>query len=556
MKLNVKSIIAPAIVVAVLVAACIFPFRIDLTSDHRYSIAEPTKQLMQNLEEPLAVTVYLDGDLNPGFLRLRRATAELLDELAVHAAQGLKVTFENPSLASSQAEREARYDTLQARGLTPTAVYERDREGRMQRKIIFPWATLHYQGRAAHVNLLKNIRGHSGDENLNTSIENLEFELTDALRTLAEREVKKIAFIEGHGELTEKDTYDLTRALSKYFQIDRGTLGTDADALDGYKAIIIASPQTPLSETDKYIIDQYVMRGGRVLWLVEGVRLAREQLSTTGQSPAIELDVNLKDLLFRYGVRINPVLLQDVQSASVPVNVAPAGEPPHFEQMPWVYAPLLLTSYAHPATRNVAEVRSEFCSSVEPVGEHEGVRVSLLLATSNNTHVLGTPASIDLNTLPDPSDAAYFNTGYVPVAVAVEGTFASAFAHRMPPEGLQGTHPQRAESVPTRQIMIADGDLARNDWTDGEALPLGLDRYTGQQFGNREFLVNAVLYLTDRDGWMNLRSRTVRLTLLNKKACQDDRLMWQIINVGVPIGLLLGFGVVYQVARRKRYGKG
>lgn len=551
MKRNVKSILTLTIVAAALAAACIFPFRIDLTSDHRYSIADPTKRLMQNLESPLSVTVYLDGDLNPGFLRLRRATAELLDELAVHATRGMEIHFENP--AASDDERRARLDSLAAQGLTPTAVYERDRDGRAQRNLVFPWAVLSYEGRTARVNLLKNIRGHSGEENLNTSVESLEFELTDALRTLAEREVKKIAFIEGHGELTEEETYDLSRALSKYFQVDRGTLGTDADALDGYKVVVVASPQTPLSETDKYILDQYVMRGGRVLWLVEGVRLAQEQLSATGQSPAIELDVNLKDMLFRYGVRVNPVLLQDVQCASVPVNVAPAGDEPHFEPMPWVYAPLLLTSYAHPASRNVAEVRAEFCSSVEPVGDREGVEAALLLATSNNTHVVGTPASVDLNALPDPSDAAYFGTGYVPVAVALEGTFGSAFAHRLPPEGLHGTHPQRAESVPTRQIVIADGDLARNGREGGEILPLGLDRYTGQQFGNREFLVNAVLYLADRDGWMDLRSRTVRLALLNKKACREDRLMWQIINVGAPVGLLLAFGAAWLLARRKKY---
>ena len=295
------------------------------------------------------------------------------------------------------------------------------------------------------------------------------------------------------------------------------------------------------------------MHGQLVEQLGGGAAQAQEQLSATGQSPAIELDVNLKDMLFRYGARVNPVLLQDVQCASVPVNVAPAGDEPHFEPMPWVYAPLLLTSYAHPASRNVAEVRAEFCSSVEPVGDREGVEAALLLATSNNTHVVGTPASVDLNALPDPSDAAYFGTGYVPVAVALEGTFGSAFAHRLPPEGLHGTHPQRAESVPTRQIVIADGDLARNGREGGEILPLGLDRYTGQQFGNREFLVNAVLYLADRDGWMDLRSRTVRLALLNKKACREDRLMWQIINVGAPVGLLLAFGAAWLLARRKKY---
>ncbi len=553
MKQRNWNILMVAVVAAVVTLSFFFFFRIDLTSDKRYSIAPQTKRLMEQLSAPLAVTVYLDGDLNPGFLRLKRATGELLDELNVYAGEPVNVSYENPSLASTQEERQERYAELQERGMTPTAVYERDREGKAIQKIVFPWAEIHYRGKSCVVNLLKNIPGKSGEQNLNSSIETLEFELTDAIRRLTSEEVNKIAFIEGHGELSEEDTYDISLSLSKYFQIDRGELGHDASALNQYKVIIIASPQQPFTETEKYIIDQYIMHGGRVLWLLEGVRLARENLSTSGQSPAIELDVNLKDMLFRYGARISPVVLQDVQSVNIPVNIAPAGEQPQFEPMPWVYAPLLLTSYAHPVTRNLTEVKAEFCSRVEPVGEHPQLTSALLLATSNNTHIMGTPGSIDLNNLPDTRDTDYFNTGYVPVAMALEGVFPSVFANRMVPQGIVNPLPRKAESVKTRQIIVTDGDIIRNEVIDGKAVPLGLDRFTNRQFGNKDFIQNAVLYLADRDGWMDLRSRTIQLSLLNKKATQDDKTYWQMINLVLPLVILSVFGVVYQTVRKRRY---
>ncbi|MFT3752118.1 MAG: Gldg family protein [Paludibacter sp.] len=312
-----------------------------------------SKSLMSSIGNPLEVTVYLDGELNPGFLRLKKSTAELLDELSVYSTKAINVTYINPSLADSPEERDRKYNELASRGLTPTAVYERDKEGKSIQKVIFPWIEISYNGRKVAVCLLKNILGNSGDENLNISIENLEFEITDGIRRVVNTEVKKIAFIEGHGELSERETYDICKSLSRYFQIDRGVLGNDASILKDYKAIIIAKPTQPFSESDKFIIDQYIMNGGNVLWLIDGVRIAKENLSTIGLSPAMELDVNLSDQLFRYGIRINPVLLQDVQCVSVPVNIAPKNATPQFEPSPWYYAPLLLTSPEHTVTRNI-----------------------------------------------------------------------------------------------------------------------------------------------------------------------------------------------------------
>jgi ABC-2 type transport system permease protein len=552
---NQRNLLILIFLIALSIISYFYFFRIDLTSDKRYSITDQTKNLMAKIDSSLEVVVYLDGDLNPGFQRLKKSTAELLDELSVYSNKSIIVKYENPSLADSPAEREKRYTELQTHGLIPTAVYERDKEGKSIQKVIFPWIEISYKGKKVSVCLLKNILGNSGEENLNISIENLEFEITDGIRRLANTEVSKIAFIEGHGELPEAETYDISKSLSRYFQIDRGVLASDASILNNYKAIIIAKPTKPFSESDKFIIDQYIMNGGRVLWLIDGVRIAKENLSTIGLSPAMELDVNLSDQLFRYGVRINPVLLQDVQCASVPINIAPANATPQFEPTPWFFAPLLLASPEHPVSRNITEVRSEFCSGIDVVGDNKQVRYQLLLATSDNTHIVGTPTTIDLSQKLKTNDKGYFNAVYVPVAVSLEGVFESDFANRMIPKGLVNTLPILKQSIKTRQIVVADGDIIRNEvlLKDSTSVPLGFDRYMNQQFGNKEFIQNAVLYLADNDGWMQLRNRTLKLRLLNKQLSGEEKTVWQAVNVFIPIGLLLIFGIGYQQARKRKY---
>lgn len=555
-KINFILILAALALIAL---SYFFFFRIDLTSDKRYSISTLTKQLMKKTDAPVNVTIYLDGDLNPGFQRLKTATADMLEEMSVYAHKGVHVQFENPSDANSASERDKKYAALEAEGMNPTAIYERDKDGKSIQKIVFPWVKMTYKNKVVTVNLLKNIMGNSGDENLNISIENLEFELTDGIRRLVNTEVSKIAFLEGQGELNEAETYDISKALSHYFQIDRGTLGSDATILNEYKVVIIASPSQPFKESDKYILDQYLMNGGRILWLLNGVRVSKESLSKTGLSPAIELDLNLSDQLFKYGIRINPGLLQDVQCLSIPVNIAPAGAQPQFEPSPWYYAPLLLASYQNPITKNITEVKSEFASPIEVVGDNQNTKASLLLATSDNTHIVPTPTTIDLSDMPKTTDKSYFNTGYLPVAVLVEGKFDSNFQNRMKPKEIVASFPFLAQSIPTKQIFVSNGDIIRNETngvaSDSTTLPLGMDRYSNQQYGNKEFIQNAVLYLTDEEGWLNLRSRTLKLRLLNKHQVADEKLKWQLINTAAPLLILILGGVAYQIIRKRKYTK-
>ena len=549
-----------ALIALILITLCFSAiFRIDLSSDKRYSISDQTKRLLKSAEKTIDITVFLDGDLNPGFQRLKTSTRDMLEEMSVYAKKDIEVSFENPSKANNETERLKRYAELEAQGMTPTAIYERDKEGKAIQKIVFPWIKISSGEKTVYVNLLKNIRGNSGEENLNISIENLEFEITDGIRRVLNNEVTRIAFLEGHGELNEAETYSVSKILSRYFQIDRGVLADDASVLDGYRAVIIANPSQAFSESDKYIIDQYIMRGGRVLWLLDGVKLAAENLSPTGISPAIELDLNLSDQLFKYAVRLAPVLLQDIQSVQVPVNIAPQGAEPQFEPAPFYYAPLLLASYQHPITRNITEVKAAFASALEPVGENKELKNHLLLASSDNTHIVTTPATIEMSETADPNDKNYFNEAYVPVAMLSEGIFQSNFANRMTPPNLKNTAPLLQKSVATRQIFVADGDIIRNETngvaSDSTTLPAGFDRYMNRQFGNPDFIRNAVLYLTDEEGWLELRSRTLRLRLLNKNIVTEQRLFWQIINVATPVVLVLIAGLIYHRRRKRIYGR-
>lgn len=525
-------------------------FRIDLTSDKRHSVSQPTKQLMAGLNEEVEVTIYLDGEMNSGFLRLKRSVAELLDELSIYAPEGITYSFTNPT-SLPQEEQKRLMQLFAENGISPTTIYERNRDGKSVQRLLFPWLKISYGDKQQWVSLLKNIKGNSGEENLNISIESLEFQLTDALRLLTQKEIQKIAFIEGHGELSDYNTWDISLALSRYFQIDRGVLGTDASVLDDYKAIIIAAPTQPFSENDKYIIDQYIMRGGRVLWLIDGVRLDENSLSTTGMSPTIPMDVNLTDMLFRYGVRVNPMIVQDQQCLLVPVNVASSGEPAHFEPMPWYFAPLLLTSPNHPVSRNLPQVTGTFVSCLDMVGQNDNLRRDVLLATSNATHIISAPAAINVEEIELTPD--YFNLAYVPVAVALDGVFPSLFAHRLMPQNITNAPAKLKESVPTKQIVMASGSFISNDIQDGQPLPVGYDRYTQTQFGNRDFFVNALLYLTDDQGWINLRNKQLKIRLINKNIATNARLPLQLVNVGMPLLLLAIFGVVFLWMRRRVY---
>lgn len=535
-----KGIAIVAAVVLVNVLVHHFVVRWDMTNDRRYSIAPTTRALIQSLDAPLQVTILLDGELNAGFQRLQRATIEMVEDLEAIGYWQLGIEYR---VSAEEVPK----------GLSPTVIHERTHKGQTAQTTVYPYALITYKGKTAVVELLRNNRGLSGEENLNHSIENLEFAFVEAIHSLARESVEKIAFLEGHGELSEAEVFDLSQALSHYYQIDRGTLGNETGVLDEYRAVIIADPQLPFSEKDKYILDQYLMQGGRILWVVNGVRFSEQTLSENGMTPVIPLELNISDMLFRYGVRINPALVQDLQCLPMPVDVSDNPKQPNWQPMPWTYAPLLLTSQASPITRNIMQVSATMASCIDFVGGEDGLQKTTLLATSSNSKLTGTPATVDLSLFN--GTESEFQYAFVPVAASIEGVFPSLYAHLLPPKDLQLHAPLRKTSEPTKQIVVAAGSTIRNEWQQGQPLPLGYDRYTQTQFGNRDFMVNAVLYLTDDTGWMALRQKQITLRLLNDQRAREERITAQVVSIIMPLTILAIIGIAVIGIRKKRYTK-
>ena len=536
-----KAILVLGLCGALLALSHIRRVRWDLTDDRHYSLSEATKTLLKQTDAPIEVTLLLDGDLNAGFTRLKKATEELLEEMSVYS--DLRTSKD---LAVSK-------DSL---GLRPIVIHEREQNGKTAQTTIYPYALISYKGRGAVVTLLKNTRGLSGEENLNNSIEQLEYAFAEALHRLQQTELPRIAITEGHGEPDERYVWDLEQTLSQYFYVDRGAIiipeqGVDVHLLDGYKAIIIANPQTAFSDIERFIIDQYIMRGGTVLWVVNGVRFSNDVLQSDGFTPIIPLDLGITDMLFRYGIRINPALVQDLQCLTIPVNVSDDPETPNLQPLPWTYAPLLLTSNSSPITRNTGQVMSTFVSPIDAVGGEDGIDKRVLLATSTATRVTATPGEVNLNDLQPDLEA--FRYQYVPVAVSLEGTFNSAFAHRMMPDSIVSDEPIRKQSVATRQVVVGSGSIIMNEVERNQVLPMGYDRYNQIQFSNRDFIANVLLWLTDSEGLIQLREKTVALRLLNDKRAHDERARVQTISTISPIAILVLIGGVIWIIRKRKY---
>ena len=539
------------------VAAHVWVVRWDMTDDKHYSLSAASKALLRSTDEPIEVTLLLDGDLNAGFRRLKKATEETVAEMGVYGR------VQNTDRFTDRIQTELA-DSL---GLSPIVIHEREQNGKTAQTTVYPYALMLYKGHRAVVTLLKNTRGLSGEENLNASIEQLEFAFMEALHLLQQNETPRVAILEGHGEPDEAHTYDLMSTLSKYFQIDRGSIDArsetanavrseiDAHILDGYKAVIVANPQEPFSEAERFVIDQYIMRGGAVLWALNGVRFSEQVLQSDGFTPVMPLELGLTEMLFRYGIRVNPALVQDIQCLPIAVNVSSDPQQPNLQPMPWTYAPLLLTSEGSPITRSLGQVMSTFASPLDAVGGEDGIEKRILLATSTASRVTATPGEVDLNDMnPKVEDYVY---QYVPIAVSMEGVFGSAFAHRMVPEEVKGERLKDEgiikQSMKTRQVVIGSGSVLMNEVQKGQALPMGYDRYSGMQFSNRDFIANAVLWLTDSEGLISLREKSVALRLLNDRRAHEERMKVQLVSTISPVAILALIGGMVIIIRKRKY---
>ena len=550
------------LVVVISILAEIKFFRIDLTSEKKYTLSQPSRRLMRELEDVVYVKIYLDGELPVEFVNFRKSIRELMDEFRAYAGDKLQYQFINLYDEPDETLRNRIIGELYDRGLNVTNIQVRDKEGGSSSRMIFPGAIIAYGPLELPVNLLKNNPTLSHELNLNNSIQTLEYEFSRAIHSLTMEEVPRIAFVEGHGELDSMQTHSLMDELKNFFQVDRGFINGNVEALLNYQALIVARPVSPVSEADKFAIDQYIMQGGRVLFFLDPVHPFADSLSA-GTTVALANQVGLEDLLFKYGVRINYNLVADLQCNYVPVNTAPAGEQARFTMMPWVYHPLLAGPATHPVTRGLNYVRSQFASSLDTLSGSSGqVNKTVLLATSQASRKRDVPLYINMEEVTVQPDPALYQSAHLPVGVLLEGSFESFYKNYPVPDGVVPSNWKViSQGQPASVFVLADGDIVANEvqFEQGafRAQPLGYDRYTQQTFGNREFIMNVVNYMTDNTGLMELRSREFKLRLLNNEIIsqKSQLLKWKLINILLPLLTVLTAGLVIQLLRRRKYAR-
>lgn len=563
-KLKIRSRTEFGITVLIAVIAvflCSFlRLRLDLTGDRRYTLSEPTREVLSSLKNDILVQVYLDGEMPIPFKRLRRSVKEMLDEFRIVSHYKVGYEFINPSASNDSKRRESVYQSLISKGLNPVNIQAGDAEGGKSQKIVFPGMIFNYNGTEVPVNFLNNNPSAGAEENLLHSIEGLEYEMIQTISTLSSDTIYKVAFLEGHGELSEPEVADITLNLAKFFTIDRGKPEGDPHILDKYSAIIVAGPEKQFSESDKFILDQFIMKGGKILWLVDEVNVNADSL-IRGETEAFFRPLNIEDQLFRYGARINPVVIQDAECVTIRLAMMTGGTRQQFVPAPWFYFPKLNPSEKSPVTRNINKVRGEYVNYIDTVGLDPKIRKSVLLSTSGYTRTISPPFLISLKDAEITPSESDFSKSNLPVAVLLEGIFPSAFRNRMTSDLCNDTnYKPRSESVKTRMIVIADGNIIRNDvrrvGTNITPYPLGQDIYTGEVYGNRDLIINCLNYLVDDHGIMELRSRELKLRLLDSSKIKKERTGWQIINVISPVLMVMAAGLIFAFIRKRKYTGG
>lgn len=532
--------------------------RIDMTSEGRYTISQQSKNLLENLDDELYIKIYLDGDDLPvGFKRMRRSLSDLLEEFKIYAGNNINYRFINPSESPDKNVRFGLYKQLFEKGLVPIESKETTEEGKTMQKMVFPGLIVVYKGKEMGVNLLKNDPRYKpdGEENINNSVQSMEYELTNAIRKLTKGEKPEIAFLEGHGELSEYQVLDITNTLSEYYEVKRGVIGGTYGLLDNFKALIIAGPIKKFSENDKFVIDQYIMKGGKVLWLIDGASINMDSLKYSPRTIAMPLDLKLEDQLFRYGVRINPGLLQDAQCAKIGMaRRGPDGQS-KINLYPWTYYPVVLSDNTNEINKYLDVIRLEFPTSLDTVSSSPDVKKTILLHSSGKAKFDYAPVEINLMQVQNKMNEHLFNKSDVPLAILLEGKFDSNFKNRLLDSKITQGHEVIPKSKETKMIVISSSSVIRNELSiKGEMYPLGFDINTRKTFkGNKQLITNSINYLCDDEGLMAIRLREIKLRLLDKSKITSDKTFWQATNTLIPIIFVILFGLIAGYIRKRKY---
>lgn len=518
--------------------------RFDLTQDKRYTLSKATSDIVAEVNETIYIDVYLEGSFPAEFKRLQFETQQLLEELKSRN-RAIKFSFIDPLDDAEQ---------LIAMGLEPSQLSVQQ-DGRLSEIVIFPWATVTKGERTEVVSLLSDTNAQSQEEQLENAIQHLEFAFADAIHKLNSEKEQTIAVLKGNGQLEDIFLYDFLSTLGNYYRLAQFTLDSVQDSpnstlkdLTNYDLTLIAKPTERFSEKEKYVLDQYIMQGGKIVWMIDNVHAELDSLMQSGEMLAYPRDLNLTDLLFSYGVRINTDLVEDLYAAKIALATGNIGNQTQFSQFLWPYFPAIQSNNNHAITSQVQPVKLQFANSLDTLKNE--IDKTVLLQSSKLSRSIGTPSVVSLNSIRNQANPDQFNDGQKKLAVLLEGVFNSAYKDRVKPFEYDSA---KTQSEPNAMIIIADGDIAANQVSRGQPERLGIDKFTGERFGNKEFLMNCINFLLDDSGLIEVRNKTVDLKILDREKAFKNRRFYQFLNLLFPLGLLLLFGLLFTYFRRKKY---
>lgn len=530
--------------------------RFDLTQDKRYTLSETTKKIIDDVDSPLIIDVFLEGNFPADFKKLQTETRQLLEEFSAYNSN---ITFQFVNPIEKEEERVEVMKKFYDKGLLPINVTVEDK-GKQTQEVVFPWALANYGDKGAKVQLLKNLMGASTEKKVESSVQHLEYAFAEAINKISKEKQRKIAVIKGNGELDDIYIANFLQTIRDNYYIGPITLDSVASqpketlkALNVYDLAIIAKPREKFTEPEKQVLDQFIMKGGKTLWLVDGTTAEMDQLyNETGTTLVGNNDLNLTDMFFKYGFRITPQLIKDEYGTPIKLASGNEGSESQMETYNWKMAPFIYpASKLHPIVKNTDGVKFDFCSPIELL--KSDVKKTILLESSPFSKVIGTPTTVSLEMITEESSPKdYPNGGLIPVAALLEGSFTSMYNNRVLPFK---DDKFLNKSVPTKMIVISDGDVIKNQLDKNVPIELGYDKYTGQYFGNKEFILNSVNYLLDDNGLINIRSKDVTLPLLDKQSVHDSYSQTQMLTVALPIVLLGIFGFLFTYLRKKKYNR-
>lgn len=552
---NLKNVLLViAILLLVNAIGNTFFYRFDLTKDKRYTLSPTSLGIIKQIKEPLAIKIYMQGDLPPEFKRLQQETRQLLEEFQAYNSD---IAFEFVDPLEDEEHSTDNVKALYMKGLTPVNITVDDK-GKQSQAMVFPWAIAVYNNKEVTIPLLKNIMGASTTDKVIGSIQHLEYSIADALNKITKEKQKTVAIIKGNGELKDIYIAKFLLQVRESYHLGPFTLDSVAKdpegslaALKNYDLAIIAKPTEGFSEAEKQVLDQYIINGGKTMWLVDQVAVEMDSLyNATGATLAFPRDLNLNDMFFKYGFRINPDIIKDEQGSPIKVATGEQGSATQYQEFNWKFAPQIYPESTHPIVKNLGGIKFDFANPIDTL--KNGIKKTVLLQSSKYSKKVGTPVEVNLNIVTEEtSPNHYINTGNIPTAVLLEGTFKSMFENRVLAFDQKK---YSAAGVPNKMIVISDGDLIKNQVDkDFQPVELGYDQRSGTLYDNKDFLLNCVNYLLDDTGLINIRSKDLDVPLLDKEKVYENYTFTQILTIGLPILVLIVFGFVFTFLRKRRY---